>query len=67
MSEPTDDGLVEVRTTMRPWAPLRVTETERQHLLNEGLLEEQVQIAEQVAATTTPPPAKPTTNKQKEG
>lgn len=68
-TEATDDGLVEVRTTMRPWEPLRVTERERQHLLNEGLLDEQVQIAERVAATPTPPPAKatatsPTTKKE---
>lgn len=54
-TEPTDDGLVEVRTTMRPWEPLRVTEAERQHLLNEGLIDEQMEIAQRVAGDPTPP------------
>lgn len=69
MSEPTDDGLVEVRTTMRPWEPLRVTEAERQHLRNEGLLDEQIEIAEKVAttpaATPTPAAGKTTTTREK--
>lgn len=54
MSEQQSD-LIEVRTTMRPWKPLRVDQAEYDDLRAQGLLlpgTEQHEIAEAVAAST---------------
>lgn len=54
--------LIQVRTTMRPWEPFEVDQTEYEHLLNEGLVlpgTEQQEIAEAAATAAQTPQTGP--------